>query len=228
MLDVFSGSGALGLALAARGAAVTLIESFAPAADAALRAAREQQLGTRVTVLAAPAEQEALRLAAQGARFDVVIVNPPRRGVAAPVRAAVAALCGGSLVYVSCEPATLARDLAQWAQLGLAATRVAPFDLMPQTAEVECVAWLGRAPPPALPVLFESDALLAIDAPSAPRAIPHPADAVALHEPGAAASGVCLFAKRPSRSRPRRSRRGGVRWCAASRRSRRAACAVSK
>jgi 23S rRNA (uracil1939-C5)-methyltransferase len=164
VLDVFAGSGALGLALAARGADVTLVESFAPAAEATARAAREQDLAARVTVVAAPAEQAVPRLAAGGARFDVAIVNPPRRGVAARVRAALAELCDGPLVYVSCEPVTLARDLAHWAQLGLAAERVAPFDLMPQTAEVECVAWLRRATPPALAVLFEDDDLLAVDA----------------------------------------------------------------
>lgn len=165
VLDVFAGSGALGLVLAARGADVTLVESFAPAADAVTRAARTQDLAARVTVLASPAEQAVPQLAAKGARFDAVIVNPPRRGVAARVRTAIAELCDGPIVYVSCEPATLARDLAHWARLGFAAERVEPFDLMPQTAEVECVAWLRRAQPVAPDLLFEDADLVAIDEP---------------------------------------------------------------
>ena len=149
-LDVYAGSGALGLALAAAGARATLVEAFAPAAHAAERAAREQDLAARVEVHTATAEDEVPRLAAAGARFDVAIANPPRRGVAPRVREALAAVCDGPLVYVSCEPATLARDLAHWAQLGWFAERVVPFDLMPQTAEVECVALLRRGALPDL------------------------------------------------------------------------------
>lgn len=197
VLDVFAGSGALALALAARGAEVTAVESFAPAAEAMLRAAREQDLATRMTVVAASAEQAVPQLAARGVRFGAIVVNPPRRGVAATVRAALAELCDGPLVYVSCEPATLARDLAHWAQLGLAAARVAPFDLMPQTAEVECVAWLRRETPPPAALLFEDDDLLAIDVPPFVRDVAHPDRAVALLAPGPDASGACLFAKHP-------------------------------
>ncbi len=211
-LDVYAGSGALGLALAAAGARATLIEAFGPAAQAAERAAREQDLAARVEVHTAPAEDEVPRLAAAGAHFDVAIANPPRRGVAPRVREALAAVCDGPLVYVSCEPATLARDLAHWAQLGWRTERVAPFDLMPQTAEVECVAWLRRGALPDLAVLYEDGELLAVDKPPFLATLPHAErigslqkrvrarrgaeQAVALQQLDADASGVCLFAKR--------------------------------
>jgi len=209
---VYAGSGAFGLALAAAGARVTLVESFAPAARAAERAAREQDLAARVEVRAAPAEEEVLRLAATGARFDVAIANPPRRGVAPNVREALAVLCSGSLVYVSCEPATLARDLAHLAQLGWIAERVVPFDLMPQTAEVECVALLRRGVIPEPAVLYEDEEILAVDKPPFLATVPHAEragslqkrvrarcgaeQAVALQHLDADTSGVCLFAKR--------------------------------
>jgi hypothetical protein len=92
----------------------------------------------------------------------------------------------------------LARDLAHWAQLGIAATRVAPFDLMPQTAEVECVAWSRRAAAPPLAVLYEDDELLATDAPPFLPALPHPNGAIVLHAPNPDASGVHLLAKQAS------------------------------
>jgi 23S rRNA (uracil1939-C5)-methyltransferase len=212
VLDVYAGSGALGLVLAAAGAKVTLVEAFAPAAEAATRAARDQQLAARIDVHAAPAEDEVPRLAATGARFDAAVANPPRRGIAPRVRESLAALCSGPIVYVSCEPATLARDLAHLAQLGWKAERVVPFDLMPQTGEVECVALLRRGETPAAPVLFEDDEILAVDKPPFLATVPHPEragsllkrvrararaeQAVALHRLDADTSGVCLFAKR--------------------------------
>jgi len=212
VLDVFAGSGALGLALAAAGAKILMVEAFAPAAEAAIRAAREQHLDARVDVHAAAAEDEVPRLAGTGARFDAAVVNPPRRGVAPRVRESLAALCSGPIIYVSCEPATLARDLAHLAQLGWRAERLVPFDLMPQTGEVECVALLRCGATPAVSVLFEDEEILAVDKPPFLATVPHPEregsllkrvraragaeHPVALHRLDADTSGVCLFAKR--------------------------------
>ena len=174
VLDVFAGSGALGLALAARGATVAMIESFAPAAEAASRAADEQGLRERVTAIAEPAERAVPGLADAKRRFDAAVVNPPRRGAAPRLREALAAIAKESIVYVSCEPATLARDLAHFAWLGWRADRIVPFDLMPLTAEVECVAILRRADPPPLAILHEAEELLAIDKPPFLPTTPHP------------------------------------------------------
>lgn len=209
ILEVFAGSGALGLALAARGAAVTLVESFAPALDAALRAAREQSLEAQLTVRVGPAERELPRLVAEAARFDAAIVNPPRRGVAPSARAALAKLCAGRLVYISCEPETLARDLAHLALLGWRTVSRVPFDMMPQTREIECMFVLERGARPKLSLLYEDDELIAVAKPpylplisdragddsllerlraTAPLAEP-------VHTLDPDASGVCLFVK---------------------------------
>jgi 23S rRNA (uracil1939-C5)-methyltransferase len=213
VLDVFAGSGALGLALAARGARVRMIESFAPAVEAALRAADEQGLRDRVSARAEPAERAVPGLAEARQRFDAAVVNPPRRGAAPRLREALAAIARDAIVYVSCEPATLARDLAHFAWLGWRADRVVPFDLMPLTAEVECVAILRRTDPPALAVLHEDEQLLAIDKPPFLPTTPHPErhgsllahvqkrsgweHAAPLHRLDADTSGVCLFVRRP-------------------------------
>jgi 23S rRNA (uracil1939-C5)-methyltransferase len=210
VLDVFAGSGALGLALAARGAEVTLVESFEPALRAAERAAHEQGIAVRTRSGRAETVLPALR--AEHARFDAAVANPPRRGLAPRLREALAAIARDAIAYVSCEPATLARDLAHFAWLGWQAERVAPFDLMPQTGEVECVAVLRRAAPPELVALFEDDQLLAVDKPPFLATVPHPerkgsllarvraragaSGAAPLHRLDADTSGVCLFAKR--------------------------------
>jgi len=202
VLEVHAGAGALGLALAARGARATLVEAFAPAARAAAEAARAQRLA--VEVLAEPAERALPRLCAAGARFDAVVLNPPRRGVPPALREALPSLCDGPLVYVACEPETLARDLAHLAWLGRRVERIAPFDLMPQTAEVEAVARLAPGAPPAPRVLFADGALVAVAKPphvacagallDAVRALPGAPGAVAACALAPETSGVCVFA----------------------------------
>ncbi|MEB2346579.1 MAG: pseudouridine synthase [Deltaproteobacteria bacterium] len=210
LLDVCAGNGALALSLAAAGARVVAVESFAPAAEAAAAAATAQGIaGLRVR--AEPAESALPRLAAEGERFDGAVVNPPRRGLAPRARSALASLCAGPLAYVACEPRTLARDLAHLAWLGLRARRLVPFDLMPLTAEVECVALLAPGAPPEVPVLYEDDTLLAVDKPPHLPTVPHPerpgsllervralpgaGAAVPAHRLDAETSGVCLFAR---------------------------------
>ncbi len=218
VLDVFAGSGGLGLAIASRGADVTLVESFAPAGEAARRAADGQGLAARVEVRIGAAEDQLPKLCAEGVQFDAAIVNPPRRGVAPAAREALTRLCNAEpasrvcLVYVSCEPETLARDLAHFAQLGLGIVRLVPFDLMPQTREVECVALLERVALPEPTVLYEDEALLAIAKPAFLATVPHrergdsllervrtrlASHAVPLHRLDADTSGVCLFVRQP-------------------------------
>jgi len=137
-------------------------------------------------------------------------VNPPRRGATPRLRESLARIARSAIAYVSCEPATLARDLVHFAELGWRAPSVAPFDMMPLTAEVECVALLERAEPPPLRVLHEGDALIAVDKPPFLATVPHPerrgsllervralpnaVHAVPLHRLDADTSGVCLFA----------------------------------
>jgi 23S rRNA (uracil1939-C5)-methyltransferase len=71
-------------------------------------------------------------------------VDPPRAGLHARVVARVAELTPRRVVYVSCNPATLARDLADFAGRGYALAEVTPFDLFPHTPHIECVARLER------------------------------------------------------------------------------------
>src|SRR5690606_16212244 len=78
----------------------------------------------------------------QGRRFDVAVLDPPRKGCEPPVLEALAAAGVPRIVYVSCHPESLARDLARLAALGYRIEQVQPVDMFPMTTHVECVARL--------------------------------------------------------------------------------------
>jgi 23S rRNA (uracil1939-C5)-methyltransferase len=149
-----------------------------------------------------------------GAGFDALIVNPPRRGLTPKLRAALAALTARAVIYISCEPTTLARDLADLARRGLAADGVEPFDMMPLSDAVESLVLLRPAAPAPIAVLYEYTELLVVDKPPHLPTIPEAEHALsvleclraqhalpelsALHRLDAGTSGVCLFAKQRS------------------------------
>jgi 23S rRNA (uracil1939-C5)-methyltransferase len=161
VLDLYGGSGAIALGLAARGARVLLVESFGPAAAQAAEAARAQ--GLDVQTEHADAARAVDALVARGESFDAVVLNPPRRGAAAAVRLGIARLAPETVVYVSCDPRTLARDLDHLAALGYRPSSLRPFDMIPLTEQVEVVAVLARGAPPPPRVLYEDDQVLVVD-----------------------------------------------------------------
>ena len=94
--------------------------------------------------LCGDASEAARKLAAEGLRPDVVTVDPPRKGLAEDVTGAIAAMGPRRVVYVSCDPATLARDVARFSALGYEAARACAVDLFPRTDHVETVVWMSR------------------------------------------------------------------------------------
>jgi len=209
VLELFAGSGALALRLASEGADVTAVERFLPAIELARASAERAHIDDRFRAVALDAAEA---LVPEGG-LDVVIVNPPRRGVSPSVRDALARSQPALLVYVACDPETLARDLSDLARLGLRARVAEPFDMMPQTHEVETLVFLEPAEPTSPRVVAQGDRWLAVDkAPPGPRA-PHPGHwrslleggrrlpglsrATPVHRLDAGTSGVCLFAASP-------------------------------
>ena len=87
----------------------------------------------------------AAKLEREGLRPDVITVDPPRKGLAPEVIASVAGMAPDRVVYVSCDPATLGRDVKRFAQLGYQAVRAAAVDLFPATKHVETVVLLTRS-----------------------------------------------------------------------------------
>lgn len=135
VLDLFCGAGNLSLPLAHAGAAVVGVDRDARAVADARRGAAEAGLaGARFEVAAADRF-----LAQQGlAGADLVLLDQPRGGAPA-VAARLGALRPPRLLYVSCDPATLARDVRTLARAGFRVERVQPIDLFPQTEHVETV-----------------------------------------------------------------------------------------
>ena len=90
------------------------------------------------------AGEVAARLAGQGVRPQVICVDPPRKGLAPEVPAVLASMAPDRIVYVSCDPATLARDVKRLEELGYRAVQAQPVDLFPRTAHVETVVLLSH------------------------------------------------------------------------------------
>jgi 23S rRNA (uracil1939-C5)-methyltransferase len=140
-LDLYGGVGATALRLASDGRSVTLVEGPGPGADDAEFNVRSSGAAL-VTVHPGRVEVEAPGLLREGP--SVVVVNPPRSGLPHPVLDAMRERSPECLLYVSCDPQTLARDVAALIGLGFRLESVAPFDLMPQTPHVEALAILSR------------------------------------------------------------------------------------
>jgi 23S rRNA (uracil1939-C5)-methyltransferase len=135
VLDLYAGVGAYGLMLAEGRSRVVLVEEV----PAAARSARDRA-PRNVEVIEGRVEDVRLP-----GRFDVAILNPARRG-SDPRTLALLSKVATRIVYVSCGPETLARDLDCLAALGVRATAVHAVDLFPQTPEVETVVHLTRGP----------------------------------------------------------------------------------
>jgi len=178
VLDVYGGSGSIALALAATGARVTLVESFAPAAERAQAGADAQHLP--VSVERGDAARALQRMVERGDRFDVVVVNPPRRGMSPLAREAIARLMPAQIAYVSCDPDTLARDLAHLERLGYTAEALQPVDMIPLTEEAETLVFLRRGPRPAPRVLLQDEEIWAFEKPAHEPSRPEAAFAISL------------------------------------------------
>jgi 23S rRNA (uracil1939-C5)-methyltransferase len=145
VLDVYCGAGNFALPLAAAGAEVLGLETDGRAVAAARRSAA--RLGLDRARFRQVDAAEGLRWAGGGLpRADAIVLDPPRAGAGPAVVEAVAALAPGRVLYVSCEPATLARDLARLTARGYDLSAVTAFDMFPQTPHLEALAVLARRP----------------------------------------------------------------------------------
>jgi len=141
VLELYGGMGVFGLALARDGGKVTVCEADPEAVGAGRRAAAVA--GLRVSFVQGDVMGS---LKSVGDRpWDLVLADPPRTGFAPGVAAALGALAPSQVVLVSCDPPTLARDLAALHGNGYAVERVVPVDLFPQTPHVETVTTLRRS-----------------------------------------------------------------------------------
>jgi tRNA/tmRNA/rRNA uracil-C5-methylase (TrmA/RlmC/RlmD family) len=149
--DLYAGVGLLTLPFAATGAEVLGVEGHAPAADWLTSNAAAAGVGDRVRVLTDPVHR-VTRDARRGSGDDgvaldppdLVVLDPPRTGAGTDVVEDLAALEVPTIVYVACDPASLARDAAALTAAGYRLERAVPLDLFPLTHHVETVATFAR------------------------------------------------------------------------------------
>ena len=144
ILDVYCGIGTIGLIAASRGAAKVLgVEYVEEAVEAARRNAEINGI-SGASFMSGPAERILPELSAAGENFDVVFLDPPRKGCAKGTLEAVAGTGAERIVYVSCDPATLARDVAILKALGYGFIEATPFDMFKKSMHVETVVLLSK------------------------------------------------------------------------------------
>ena len=143
VVDVYCGTGTISLYLARHAKQVYGIEIVAPAIENAKKNAEENKC-SNAEFVCGDAAVELPKLLAGGVRPDVVVVDPPRAGCEQKVLAAIAEVQPERVVYVSCNPASLARDLAFMNEHGYKALVAQPVDMFPMTSHVETVVLLNR------------------------------------------------------------------------------------
>ena len=143
VLDLYCGAGTITQVMARRAKHVIGAEIVPEAIADAKENARRNHVAN-VEFFCGDASAVAAELAGRGLRPDVICVDPPRKGLAPEVVDAAAAMSPRRIVYVSCDPATLARDVQRFAAHGYRAVRAAAVDMCPRTANVETVVALER------------------------------------------------------------------------------------
>ena len=143
VLDLYCGVGTITLAMAGAAGKVIGVEVIPQAVEDARDNARRNGL-ENAEFFCGDAGQAALALEAQGVRPDVAVVDPPRKGLNADTIEALSRMAPRRIVYVSCDPATLARDVALLKERGYALQSVTAADLFPRCAHVETVVLLSK------------------------------------------------------------------------------------
>ena len=143
VFDLYCGAGTISLCLAQRAGQVIGAEIVPEAIENAKRNAEMNGI-SNTEFICADAGQAAAELAERGLKPDAVVVDPPRKGMSEDAVAAVASMAPERIVYVSCNPATLARDILRFNSFGYTLKDVTAVDMFPRTCHVETVVLLSR------------------------------------------------------------------------------------
>ena len=143
VLDLYCGAGTITLAMARQAGRAIGAEIVPEAVENARENAARSGI-QNAEFLLGDAGDVAERLAGERLRPDVVVVDPPRKGLGPEVVGAIAAMGPERVVYVSCDPGTLARDVRRFAEAGYAAVRAAAVDMFPRTRHIEVAVQLSK------------------------------------------------------------------------------------
>ena len=146
LFDIYCGTGTIGLSMARGAKALYGIEIVPDAVENARRNAAANGINN-AEFLCADAAEGTRQLKERGITPDVVVIDPPRKGCSPEVVALIDELSPERVVYISCDPATLARDAARFKERGWQVERLTAVDMFPRTANVETVALLSHKKP---------------------------------------------------------------------------------
>ena len=143
VFDLYCGIGTIALSIAPRVGEVWGLELIEEAIADAIANARANEV-SNVHFFAGDVRLALGELVTRAGRPDVVVVDPPRAGLSQKVVRRIIEAAPQRMVYVSCNPTTLAPNAAQLVEAGYVLKRVRPVDMFPQTPHIECVAELTR------------------------------------------------------------------------------------
>ena len=142
-MDLYCGVGPISLYLAAAARQVWAIDDSTLSITTAKQNARRNGRGN-CRFIAGDVSETVAQIRQNLPRLDLMVVNPPRKGIQPAAMEAVLAAGAPKIVYVSCEPKSLARDLERMTNAGYYLRQIQPFDMFPQTDQVEVVALLEK------------------------------------------------------------------------------------
>jgi len=143
VLDAYCGTGTISLFLSKKAKKVYGVEIVPEAIENAKKNAKENNVDNTEFIVG-EAEKVIPKLISQGVRADVVVVDPPRKGCDKTLLEAISHMGPKTIVYVSCDPGTLARDLGILDELGYKTLEIQPVDMFPQTAHIETVCLIEK------------------------------------------------------------------------------------
>ena len=143
LIDMYCGTGTIGLSMAKHAKSLIGIEVVEQAVeDARLNAERNGIKNAQF--ICSDAAETAASLAVRGISADCIVLDPPRKGCDASLIGTVSEMKPAQIVYVSCDPATLARDVKLFSERGYFVNKAVPVDMFPRTAHVETVVLMSR------------------------------------------------------------------------------------
>jgi 23S rRNA (uracil1939-C5)-methyltransferase len=145
VFDLYSGIGTIALTLATRARRVVGLEIVEPAVADAIENARINEI-QNASFFAGDARLALRELVERAGRPDVAVIDPPRAGLSQKIVRRIVEAAPSRIVYVSCNPTTLAPNAAQLVEAGYRLVRVRPVDMFPQTPHIESVALLEAVP----------------------------------------------------------------------------------
>ena len=143
VLDLFCGMGNFSIPMASLAKSVTGFEGQGSAIRSAQANASNNGL-TNCSFFKKPVHKACKELIERGQKYDCIVVDPPRQG-APNLAVSLAALTESKIIYISCDPATLGRDLSQLVGLGFVVEKIQPMEMFPQTHHIETIVLLKKA-----------------------------------------------------------------------------------